>query len=139
MRRQPFKFLAHRRAGGGDARPPRCRKPAGEQDVVAPRKIGNEIELLEDKAEVVGPMAVARRLSQCGKIGAKHLHPPRFGRHHAANQRQQRTLAAAARAMQNDAFACSQGQRRQIKAQRRRAGPAKADVLQSHDAGLVGD
>ena len=78
-------------------------KTARQEHVVAYRQVGNEVELLENEADVVGAKSVAPRRRQRGEGLAEQLDTAGLRRQHATNKVEQRALAAAARPLQKQA------------------------------------
>jgi hypothetical protein len=127
---------------GGEARrarqrpgTPSGREAARQQHVVLHRQVRDQVELLEDEAGVVDTEAVALAGGQAGQLGAQD--PDRAGlrQQHAAEQRQQRALAAAAVAVHEHRLAGDDAEAADVEAGRRLAGPGEAQVGQA-DRGL---
>ena len=100
------------------------REAQRQQHVVDDRAVGQQVEHLEDDAEVLGAEAVAGRGGQPGDVGAEDLDASRLRRDDAAKQAEEGRLAAARRADQQDALGRSAGRSRRPRA-RRRCAPAR--------------
>ena len=70
---------------GGGIAPPR-RKGAGQQHVVQRRKPGQQVELLEQEADVIGAEAVAGPAAELGEVGAQQFDRAGLWQGHAAEQ-----------------------------------------------------
>lgn len=110
------------------------REGAGQQHVVERREPGQQVELLEDEADVVGAEAVAL-------AGGERLDPlpeqrDRAGgrQRDAAQHGQQRALAAAARAVQEHALARRDRETGNVETGRRLARPAEDEVFERDHA-----
>ena len=103
-----------------------CRKAAGQQHVVQHAEIGQQVELLEDVADMRHAQAVARGARQCGPVVAEQRDAPGIGHQHAGQQRQQRALAATARAVQEHGLAGRDVEPLDVDAGRLGARPAEA-------------
>jgi glyceraldehyde 3-phosphate dehydrogenase len=60
---------------------------------------GEQVELLEDQAELVGPHTVAAGFVETGDVDAVDDHPPRVGPHDPGDHVEQRRLSGAAAAL----------------------------------------
>jgi hypothetical protein len=69
-----------------------------QEHVVEDRQVGQEVEHLEDDAEVLDPEAIARRRRQSREVGTENADGAFARGEHAAQQAQQGGLAATARA-----------------------------------------
>ena len=81
------------------------RKTAGQQHVVEHREVGQQVELLEDVADVVGPDVIARDGGQRRPVPSQQSYGTRARQEDPGHQRQQRALAAAAGAAQEQPLA----------------------------------
>jgi hypothetical protein len=109
------------------------REAAGQQHVVQHAEIGQQVELLEHDADVVGAPPVAPSGRQIAPILAQQADLTGVGRQHPGSQGQQRGLAAAAGAAQQQALAGDQLQRGQVQHVLRGAGPAEVHLPQAED------
>ena len=99
------------------------REPAGQQHVLHHRQIRDEIELLKDEADVLDAKPVTpfeRR-----ELGAEDADAALLRRQDSGEQRQQRALAAAARAEEEYALARIDGEALDVKAGRARPRPTE--------------
>ncbi|MNL10653.1 hypothetical protein D3C87_1314600 [compost metagenome] len=81
------------------------RELAPQQHVVQHGEVGQQVQLLEDDADVVGAKAVAPGAGQRTQIRPIHLDAAVRRGQHASQQAQQRALAAAAGAGDEDVLA----------------------------------
>src|SRR5690606_30936775 len=116
--------------GGGIAQSlaPPCRKTAAKGDVLDQPEIRDQIELLEDEADMIGAKAVTRRWPQRGQVLAQHVQTTLPGNEHAAEQAKQGALAGARRSFQEEAFSRLDAQRFDIQ-QHRLSGPREAELF----------
>ena len=83
-------------------------------DVVEHRQIGQQVEHLEHEADAVGAQRVAACCGQLAEVGAEHGHAAGLWRQHAADDAEQRALAAAARSAQEHALATPDHEARHV-------------------------
>ena len=112
------------------------REAQRQQHVVDHRAVGQQVEHLEDDAEVLGAEAVARRGAELGDVGAEDLDAPRLRREDAAQQAEERRLAAARRPDQQNALARGQGEVARRRARRRRG---RARLKRTSDMRMMSD
>ena len=137
MRQQAFGLFT--RITG--ALPAPRRKGARQQDVVDRGQPGQQVELLEQEADAVGAQTIACPAGEFCHFVAENLKGAMLGQCDAAQQTEQRALAAAARAMQENMFAGSDVQLGNVEAGPGLARPAKdqignADGAAAHLSGL---
>ena len=77
---------------------------------------------------MVGAQAVAAAAGEAAEVVAEYLDATALGQRDAADQAEQRALAAAAGAVQEDAFAGGDGEIADLQARRRLARPAEGEV-----------
>src|SRR5581483_3136047 len=97
---------AQRFGGRGEIRqapPARRGELQRQQDVLPHSEIRDQVEHLENETQVLAPEAIASTRIEARQSGSEQGHGPRERRQHAANETEQRALAAAARALQEHA------------------------------------
>ena len=120
-----------RRPGGRRrALPAQAREAAGQQHVVQHAQVGQQVELLEDVAHVVGAEGIAPRAGQRGPGRAEQADRAGARQQHAGQQPEQRALAAAAGAVQEQRAPGGHLQRVDGQAVLRRPRPAVAQRAQ---------
>jgi hypothetical protein len=119
---------ASARGVGAGAIPPPRRKGAGQQHVVERRQPGQQVELLEQEADVVGAKAVAGAAAELRDVGAEQFDRALLRQGDAAEQAEQGALAAAAGAVEEDALAGGEFEARNLEAVPRLSRPAKDQV-----------
>jgi hypothetical protein len=87
--------------------------------------------MLEHEADVVAAEAVAFAGAELGEVASEHLDAPGRGGQHAADEAEQRALAAATGAAQEQALAARDRQLCDVE-QQRLAGPREADLIDQH-------
>ena len=102
-------------------------KGAGQQHVVDRRQPGQQVELLEQETDVVGAEAVAGAAGEARDVGAEKFDAAGLRQGDAAEQAEQGAFAAAAGAVQEDAFACGKFEALNVEAGRL-SRPAKDQV-----------
>ena len=130
----PYALGESRRLGGGcPARrqplPTRRREPHREQDVVPHREVGDQVEHLEDVADMGGAKAIARGPAHATQRFVEHVELTARGHEHAREQAQQRGLAAAAGSMEEEPLAAHHAQGRNVE-DVRPAAIAEPDIVQ---------
>ena len=109
------------------ARRPQAREAAGQQHIFEHRQVRQQVELLEDHADVVGSPCVTRTGWQhCPRL-AQQRHAALLRLQHTGHQPEQRALATAAGAVQEKCAAGGQVERVNGDAVGR-AGPGKTQV-----------
>jgi hypothetical protein len=81
-----------------------------QQHVVHHRQVGQQIELLKDNAHGIGPKSISGNRRQGGHGLAQDLAITGSGQHHAGQQGQQGTLAAATGATHKQRLPSLKGQ-----------------------------
>jgi hypothetical protein len=81
---QPRRFFMQRVAGGNRATVAAHREAAGQQHVVHHGQVGNQVELLEHKTDVIGAQPVTSRRRHRGQFVAEQGNRSAFGRQHTA-------------------------------------------------------
>ena len=108
-----------------------------QEHVLQGRKSGQEIERLEDVADVVSPKPVPAMFGKLADVAARHLHQARIGPADAGNHVQQCRLAAAATAHQRHLLAGRHPEFRNVQDRESRSvglGERLLDVLQEQHA-----
>ena len=129
MVEQARSFVMQRIAGGNRATVAAQREPAGQQHVIRHGQVGNQVELLEHKTDVIGAHPVTSRRRHRGQFVAEQRDRSSFGCQHTAQQSEQCALAAAAGAVYEDAVACFGMQFLRYPGRRVRLGIAKGQIL----------
>ena len=104
MREQTCSFIVQGQACNHCTRFPLRREAARQQHIVDNRQVRDEIELLEDETNVVGTKPITRCRVQCRQIVTQKAQATALRHQYPTEQTEQRTLAATAGAMHEDAL-----------------------------------
>jgi hypothetical protein len=120
------------------ALPAVSRELARQQHVVEDGKIRQQVELLEDETDVIHPEAIPPRCREAVQGLAQDFHGAGLRHDDAADGRQQRALAAAAGAADENMFTSSDLEMRQGQCRVRLAGPGEAQLAHGNGGGRGG-
>src|SRR5262245_29455036 len=114
---------------------PAHRKAQRQENVVEDRAVGDEVEHLENDAEVLGAESIPPRVGESGKVGPQDFEAPLGRRRDPGEQAQKRRLAAPRGTDEEHALALPQVEAVDREREGARARPSEAYARHADDAG----